>query len=417
MNKLIDELFEKESFLKIVSVITAILIWFVVLDSNNPFEERIITVPLSTNVELLQIKHLQIVGSSLPSSVDIKIKGRRHKIADVVANDFKVWLDLSEISESGNNTISIDAPEYFGSQDIIILGMSPSTVSVELERIVGKQYPVEVIFTGSLPNNYEILNLRVEPNIAILEEKESSIAQVSRIVAYVNLDEADNNKELVMRATALDTDGNSIKQFDGRVPVIVSYNLAKSIPVSVNVSGNLMNDYFLEKINYSLPSVRIIGSRSVLDGIKTLNAQPIDISDKNESFIAPIVFNLPTDTTLMPEDGERISAEIIIGQLITKDFNLPKSVVTISPATNLDNNEYKITDHNIPITIKGRPDELEGMTNNHIRLSVEVNDLEPGEHEVPLIVRVPGTAKVVGEYSVSVVVTAIPETEPNNPDH
>ncbi|NLZ82742.1 MAG: hypothetical protein GX915_03650, partial [Clostridiales bacterium] len=173
MNKLIDRLFEKDLVIKIISVLTAILIWFVVLDSDNPFEERTITVPLTSNVEVLQLKNLQIVGTALPNSIDIKIKGRRHKISGVTANDFKVSIDLSELSESGNNTISVNPPEYFGDQDIIIVGMSPSSLNVKLERKVGKQYPVEVLFTGSLPAGYEVINLRVEPNIAILEEKES----------------------------------------------------------------------------------------------------------------------------------------------------------------------------------------------------------------------------------------------------
>ena len=102
------------------------------------------------------------------------------------------------------------------------MGMNPSSFTVNLERIVGKQYPVEVVYTGSLPTGYEIINQRVEPGFAILEEKESSISKVSKVVVYVNLDEADNNKELVMRATVLDANGDPIKQFDGRIPVIVS---------------------------------------------------------------------------------------------------------------------------------------------------------------------------------------------------
>ena len=116
MNKLIDRLFEKDLVIKIVSVLIAILIWFVVLDSDNPFEERTITVPLTSNAEILQAKSLQVVGTPLPASVDIKIKGRRHKINGVTAGDFKVSVDLSEVSESGRNIININAPEYFGNR-------------------------------------------------------------------------------------------------------------------------------------------------------------------------------------------------------------------------------------------------------------------------------------------------------------
>ena len=80
----------------------------------------------------------------------------------MTAGDFKVSVDLSEVSESGRNIININAPEYFGEQDIIIVGMNPSSFTVNLERIVGKQYPVEVVYTGSLPTGYEIINQRVE---------------------------------------------------------------------------------------------------------------------------------------------------------------------------------------------------------------------------------------------------------------
>lgn len=40
-----------------------------------------------------------------------------------------------------------------------------------------------------------------------------------------------------------------------------------------------------------------------------------------------------------------------------------------------------------------------------IKLSVNVTDLLPGEHEVPLTVRVPGNITLIGEYSVNITVT------------
>jgi YbbR domain-containing protein len=415
MNKLIDRLFEKDLVIKIVSVLIAILIWFVVLDSDNPFEERTITVPLTSNAEILQAKSLQVVGTPLPASVDIKIKGRRHKINGVTAGDFKVSVDLSEVSESGRNIININAPEYFGEQDIIIVGMNPSSFTVNLERIVGKQYPVEVVYTGSLPTGYEIINQRVEPGFALLEEKESSISKVSKVVVYVNLDEADNNKELVMRATVLDANGDPIKQFDGRIPVIVSYNLAKNVPVIVRTSGNPKNDFYLKEIKYSTPTAKLIGSKSLLEGIKTLEAQSIDISGKDESFIVPLSFNLPKDIILQQAEADGILAEVIIDKLITKEFTLSKSVVTISPDTSVTNMDYKLVEDTIPITVKGKPGDVNSITNSDIRLSVQVNDLEPGQHEIPLTVRTPSSVKVVGEYSVNIIVTAISDQDVSNP--
>jgi len=415
MNKLINNLFEKDSVIKIVSILTAILIWFVVLDANNPFEERTIAVPLTSNMDILQSRSLQIVGTQLPTSVDIKIKGRRSNIQGVTANDFKIAVDLSGVTDSGYKRISIEQPEYTGDKDIIIMGISPSSVSLNFERIIGKQYPVNVEFTGSLPAGYEIINLRVEPSNVILEEKESSISQVSKVVAYVNLDEADDNKELVIRGSVLDDDGRPLKQFEGKVPVIVTFNLAKKVPVTVTTTGKPANDHYLKSIKSSLSEVRVIGSRSVLDGIKSISAETIDITDKSESFTITLIIKPPKGVTVYKEDSEKLTAEVIMEKFITRTFNVSPGAVSIYGGDTSGAMEYRITNTVIPISVKGRVEDVNAIRNGDIRLSIRVNNLEPGEHEVPLSVHVPDTVTLVGEYSVNVMITALPVTDPNNP--
>lgn len=413
MNNLINSLFEKDLVVKIVSILTAILIWFVVLDTNNPFEERTISVPLTSNAEVLQSKSLQIVGNQLPTSVDIKIKGRRQKISGVTANDFRISIDLSEVSEPGYKRINIGEPEYLGDQDVIIVGTNPSSIILGFERIVGKQYPVNVEFTGSLPAGYEIVNLKVEPSNVILEEKESSISRISKVVAYVNLDEADDNKEMVIRGSVLDSSGQPLSQFEGKVPVIVTFNLAKKVPVSAAVTGKPLNDYYFKELKYSMSEVRVIGPRSILDGIKSVSAETIDITDKSESFTIPLAVKLPKGVTVYSEDSDRLSAEVILEKYITRTFNISPGSVSIYDGDTSGTMEYRIVNTAIPITIKGRVDDVNAVKIGDIRASIRVSDLEPGQHEVPLIVQVPSTVTLMGEYSVNILITASPTSSIN----
>ncbi len=413
MNKLINSLFEKDSIIKVISIFTAILIWFVVLDSENPFEERTIAVPLTSNMDVLHSNNLQIVGSQLPTSVDVKIKGRREKLSKVTANDFIVSIDLSEVSSSGRKTINIGEPEYRGDQDIIILGVNPTSVTLNFERVVGKQYPVEVEFTGSLPAGYELVNLKVEPSNVILEEKESSISMVSKVVAIVNLDEADDNKEIVMRGTVLDEKGEVLRQFEGKVPIIVSFNLAKNLPVIATTKGNPLEDYYVKEIRYSLSNVRVMGSRSLLDGIKSVSAEAIDVTDKSETFTAPLTAVLPKGATILPEDAERLTAEVVIEKYITRNINMSPGLVSIFHGDTGGNMSYRITNDIIPITVKGKSADLSALKASDIKLSVNVSDLLPGEHEVPLMVTVPNNITLIGEYSVNV--TIIPNSNNDLP--
>ncbi len=414
MNKLINSLFEKDLVIKIVSILTAILIWFVVLDSDNPFEVRTLAVPLTSNVDVLNNNNLQIVGTPLPVSVDIKIKGRKQKISSVTANDFKVTVDLSEVTESGRKKISINAPEYLGDQDIIMLGINPTSVDLNFERVVGKQYPVEVEFIGSLPSGYELINLKVEPNNVILEERESSISKVNKVIAYVNLDEADDKKEIVMRGTVLDMEGQILRQFEGKVPIIVSFNLAKNVPIIATTKGNPLNDYYFKEMNYSLPSVRVIGSKSVLEGIKSVNAEAIDITDKSETFISPLITNLPKGATLFAEDTERLTAEVIIDKYITRNINLSAGNVSIYHGDTAGNMSYRVTNDTIPIIIKGKSADVNAIKSGDIKLSIYVNDLLPGEHEVPLTVKVPNNVVLMGEYSVNIIISITPPEDKND---
>jgi len=413
MNKLINSLFEKDSIIKVISIFTAILIWFVVLDSENPFEERTIAVPLTSNMDVLHSNNLQIVGSQLPTSVDVKIKGRREKLSKVTANDFIVSIDLSEVSSSGRKTINIGEPEYRGDQDIIILGVNPTSVTLNFERVVGKQYPVEVEFTGSLPAGYELVNLKVEPSNVILEEKESSISMVSKVVAIVNLDEADDNKEIVMRGTVLDEKGEVLRQFEGKVPIIVSFNLAKNLPVIATTKGNPLEDYYVKEIRYSLSNVRVMGSRSLLDGIKSVSAEAIDVTDKSETFTAPLTAVLPKGATILAEDAERLTAEVVIEKYITRNINMSPGLVSIFHGDTGGNMSYRITNDIIPITVKGKSADLSALKASDIKLSVNVSDLLPGEHEVPLMVTVPNNITLIGEYSVNV--TIIPNSNNDLP--
>jgi YbbR domain-containing protein len=412
MNKLIDNLFEKDLVIKIVSVLTAILIWFLVLDQDNPFEERTIAVPLTSNVEVLQQNNLQIVGTPLPTSIDVRIRGRRQKIAGVTANDFKAVIDLSEVTESGKKRIKIDMPQYLGEQDILISGINPTSVNLNFEKIVGKQYPVSVEYTGKLPPGYELVNVKVDPSNVILQEKESSISQVSKVVAQINLDNIKDSNEIVLRGMVLDSEGKVLKQFEGQVPIIVSFELVKRVPVSVTTKGEPAADWFFKEIKYTLSEVRVSGTRTVLDGITRLVADPIDISGQTGTIKAPLSIALPKGAALLKEDADALMAEVILDRLITRNVNVSANTITIHQVDTTGTKKYSIVEDTIPITIKGKPDNVNAVKASDFKLSIQVENLEEGTHEVPLNVQYPNTVSLVGEYSVKVLIEKTNEEQP-----
>ncbi len=123
-----------------LSVLTAILLWFIVLDNNNPMMTRTLSVIISANPEVLEDNNLRVIGIGAPVTADVTIRGRSSQVADVTSNDFRIVLDYQQVKSSGDVTLQIGDPDYVGDRNIRLLSMNPTAVKLRLERITGVEF-------------------------------------------------------------------------------------------------------------------------------------------------------------------------------------------------------------------------------------------------------------------------------------
>lgn len=414
MNKLIDRLFEKDVVVKVLSVLIAILIWFLVLDQDNPFTERTITVPLTSNVEVLDAKNLQIIGSSIPATVDIRIKGRRKRVDSVSSGDFSVFLDLSEVEGSGIKSVDVGSPEYTGDKDIIIIGTNPTSVRLHFERVVGKQYPVTIEFTGSLPEGYQVVNQRVDPGIILIEEKEGTLSRVGRVVALVNLNDLSVTKELVVRATVYDIEGKPMSQFEGKYPAIVSFDLARKLPLATPIKGKPKTGYYFKEIIPDPSSVLVIGTKNLLDSLSRIEAEAIDIEGKSETFKTELNLIVPKGAALA-ETSRPVTALVSIDPLSTRTIQFSTNMISIYDSDTTGSFEYAIVHSSVNIPVEGRPELIQDLKADNIKCSISVKDLGEGDHQVPVTVSLPTGVSLRERPSVTVVITAVAHETTTNP--
>lgn len=405
MNRLINKLFERDAVAKILSVLIAILIWFLVLDQDNPFIEKTITVPLSSNLEVLEARNLQIVGSSIPTTVDIKIKGRKKRVDSVSTGDFNAFLDLSGVEDSGIQTIEVQPPEYTGDKNIIITGVNPSTVRLRFEKFVGRQFPVNIEFTGNLPEGYEVVNQKVDPSVVLIEEKEGTLSRIGKVAALINLNDLSATKELVVRATVYDIDGEPMSEFEGKYPTIVSFDLAKRLPIITTVKGKPKAGYYFKTIVPDTSSVLVMGSKDLLDSLSKIEAEGIDIEGKSESFKTELSLKVPQGATLV-DDSTPISAMVNIEALASRTINYPTSMISIYDSDVSGAYGYAIAASTVNIHVEGRAEQLQELDAEDIRCSISVKDLGEGEHEVPVTVSLPSGISLKEKPTVTVTITA-----------
>ena len=231
----INTIFEKDLVLKIISVLIGILIWFVVLDQQNPMSEHTLSVPLRTNKEVLAGKNISMVSSTIPDTINVVIKGRRQRLEKVSTSVFLAFLDFSGIESTEQTTMNIPIPQYNGDQDIIITDVYPKSVKISLEKIIRKEFPINIRWSGSLPEGYEAVNIKLNPDTVFLQDLESIINNIESVAVSIEREQLIKSASMNRSIEVYNKDGKIIPSLDGSFQTNISYNIAKTVPVGTTV--------------------------------------------------------------------------------------------------------------------------------------------------------------------------------------
>lgn len=400
MNKLIDGLFEHKILVRVLSILTAILLWFIVLDNNNPILTRTLSIPITGNPELLEDNNLRIIGTGVPSTVDLAIRGRRDKISNVTANDFRVLLDYGQVQASGTVMLSLAEPEYTGGSNIRVLSMSPTQIQLRLERITGIEFPVQVRWEGSLPEGYRASNIRVEPSTVRFEDKESLVNRIDNVVVVLDASSLEKTSNLTRRVLVLDVDGNSVSQFDGKNSVTVSYDLIRTLPVSTRITGQPAADWFVTGYRTVPQEVQVLGRYEALTGLSGVQAADIVVEGKEGSFTMDLVLTVPEGFTLYGTKPQ-VSAEIQMEKLITREFLVPVERIAVEGMDPL-NQFLRFLTEELSVTLKGKAQEFDKMGADVLKCTLDASALVEGESEALVRVAVPAGFTLVGEPRIQV---------------
>lgn len=409
MNKLIDGLFEHRLLVRVLSVMTAILLWFIVLDNNNPMMTRTISVIISGNPEVLEDNNLRIIGIGAPVTADISIRGRSSQVSEVTANDFRVVLDYNQTKSSGDVSLSLSEPEYVGKNNIRILSMNPSAVKLRLERITGIEFPVKVRWEGVLPDGFRATNIRVEPSTVRFEDKESLVNRIENVVVILDATSLEKTSNLNRRVLVLDVEGNSIAQFDGKNTVTVSYDLIRTLPVVTKVVGKPAVDWFVTGYQTVPGEVQVLGKFDALAGLVNVQAADIVVDGKEGSFTDDLTLTVPEGFTLYGLKPQ-VSVEVQMEKLVTREFAIPVERIGVFGHDPISRT-LQFLDATVLVSVKGKAQAFETVGMEQLVASLDASTLPDGEAEASVRVVAPDGFSIVGDVRARIsLVPVAPET-------
>jgi len=413
----INTIFENDLVLKIISVLIGILIWFVVLDQQNPMSERTLSIPLRTNKELLAAKNISLVSSTIPDTVNVVIKGRKQRLEKVSVSDFQAFLDFSGIESTEQTSMNISIPQYNGDQDIIISDVYPKSVKMSLEKIIRKEFPINIRWSGSFPEGYEAVNLKLDPDTVFLQDLESTINSIENVAVTIEREQLIKGGSINRRIEVYDKDDKIIPSLDGSFQTNISFNIAKTVPVATTVTGKPKENFYVKDYKLSHNTVQIIGNYDVIKDINVINAEQLDVDGVESSFNRELELKIPENVQLY-NSSSVISAQVNIERYSYKTVKIPKSSITIFGGDVTGKVKYRISEEEISFVIKGPGEILNTVDSKTIKGFVNVSELSEGKGTFDVQVSLPSGIYIDGGVIVTVeaeIAVLTEETEESEP--
>ena len=152
--------------LKIVSVLIAIFIWYMVVYYNDP----VLTNSYQVRIEVTNESYIEN-GKQVYrieenyKTVTVYLSGNRSSLENVTADDITVTADLTQIVDLERDPIMVPLTASCKGFDQSNIKLSRETIPISIENVASKELKLSVLTTdsGTVNNNFEVGALTPNP--------------------------------------------------------------------------------------------------------------------------------------------------------------------------------------------------------------------------------------------------------------
>lgn len=385
-------------FLKGVALILAILLFSSVSNSDgseskeeyvpaNQQEETIKNMPVNSYFDTENF-----VVSGVPESVDVTIEGPKSIVQSTVAlKNFEVYMDLTD-AKIGTQKVKIEVKDI---SDKLKVTIKPSSAKVTVQEKISKEFKVEAEFNQNLlEDGYTSGDPVVEPNKVKITGAKGEIEKISFVKATVDLEGPieetfTKNAKVVAFDQQMNKLNVTIEPETVKVTIPIK-NTSKTVPINVVQKGTAQSGIVIDSISLDTKEAKINGKEEVVKATESVRVE-VDISNITEETELTLPVIIPDGITSVTPDV--VKATIKISKQEQKTIS-NVSIKTEGLADLYDLVFKNPSSGKISISVQGTVDEISPLTADDFNLSVNLTDLNEGDHEVQIISSGPSNVKM-----------------------
>lgn len=363
--------------IKIISVLFAIILWLLVINTEDPLVTRDfkgIKVQVINEEEISEIdKVYEIVEGS---TVDITVEGRRTVVDHLSSSDFIATADLGKLSDVYAVKIQIFPTKSNLKDEITITCKGNDTLKVELEEKETKQVPVTIITQGTPANGYAVGSDKVivkSPNIIEVTGARSLVKKVKEARIYVNVNNVYKDFEVLSTPILVDSDGDEVvgaerlKMSSDSVNISMKIFKTKEVNVEADCIGMVQDGYVVDSVEYEPKTILVAGLEEDLKKISKIEIKDIDVSNLSADYEPSIDISEYLPDGVYPTDSATVvNVTVKIRKASEKVFEFSQDDILLKNAN--DKYSYKVKEQKFTLRVSGNDKSLNEL---------ELSDLAP----------------------------------------
>jgi YbbR domain-containing protein len=410
MNETKPKKTKSDFFLKIISVLTAVLIWFWVVGFESQVtQRRFASVPVRfENLAEMRDNFGYSIIVEKDLYIDVTLEGRSAHLNRVRVQDIEAFIDLAGVSQAGEQSLPIEIKHM---DYVEVADQSQSSTLLYIDRESSVTIPVEARIVQMVKDpDVEIGELGLSAASVTVRGPEGILKTLSHARVNLSLGAVERPVTVTERFILINKDGEEVRnQYISTrdattVEVFVPVTMSKEAPLTVSYRHGYYN---AGNTNITIvpETILITGPPDFINSIHEYNIGVIDEKryTGDTTVTMPIIFPDGVTSSVHAADVE-IKFIDIESKLINVSTRQNNNFNTVPPP----NFEYRIREDSIQIRLLGRPAVLSFINSSRISVTADMSALtERGTHSIPLgigIIRndADNPAFCVGEYLITV---------------
>ena len=407
---------------KVVSLIIAVFIWYMVVYYNDP----VITESFQVRVDVTNESYIEN-GRQLYrideqfKTVTVYLSGNRSELRNVTSDDITVTADLTQIVDLNRDPVMVPLTAECYGFDVGDITLSRTAIPISIENVASKELQVSVSTgDGTVDNNYEIGTLTPNPSTLKIYGPESVINSIESVVAEIDVDGLSQSTTVNGQLVFIDVDQDEISDSiindditieGGDIDVTVDVELWRKrteVAIEVGYSGEPAYGYEVTNISTTPETLTLAGSESALEALTqsgnkiVIPPEEVDVSGAIEDFSVEVKLDdyLPEDTKLSSSMNDTVIIYVTVMPIGSTEIKYNVDDITVNNLPEGLSLTYNTQE--VLIGVTGTRGEVSSITADQISAWIDLAGLTAGEHTVPLNIVLPSGYELVNDINLTI---------------